>query len=69
MVFGFGAGKSDIYLYNIQCTGNETNLLECMYGEFGEHNCFPFHVRGPGVSCGKFPLNSLYIIILILICI
>ena len=57
-MFGYDAGESDIifYLYDIQCTGNETNLLECMYGEFGEHNCFPYYVRGLGVSCGNFLL-------------
>lgn len=47
---GGGYGKYDDYLLsNVNCTGDEENLLYCTHGGFGSHQCSNFEVAG--VTC------------------
>ena len=52
----FGAGSGPILLDDIQCTGNETSLLQCSHGGIRNHNCV--HHEDASVSCfnGKIEL-------------
>ena len=43
----FGAGSGPINLDDVQCTGNETNLLNCQFNP--NHNCV--HFEDAGVMC------------------
>ena len=59
---GFGQGKGNIYLDNVQCNGDESNLLACSYSEI--HNCG--HYEDAGVECNgpgseKFNLYDFYL--------
>ena len=39
-------GTSGTFLDEVQCRGDETNLIECQHGGFGTHNCFPSNAAG-----------------------
>ena len=58
VVFTFGGGEGDILLDNVQCSGNETNLLQCKHNEIREHNCY--HYKDAGISCGNVPLHYIF---------
>ena len=45
----FGGGAGPIHLDNLQCTGDEANLLECRSAGLGGHNCD--HAEDAGVIC------------------
>ena len=45
----FGEGKGQIWMDNVQCTGNESSLTECARSRWGTHNCF--HSEDAGVIC------------------
>lgn len=45
----FGRGTGPIWLDDVQCTGNETNLSQCLHRPYGEHNCI--HNEDAGVRC------------------
>ena len=45
----YGQGIGPIHLDQVQCNGNETNLLDCPSSPLGQHNCF--HLEDAGVSC------------------
>lgn len=46
----FGEGRSlRILLDDVECTGEEKNLLECMHADIGKHNCS--HKEDAGVIC------------------
>ena len=45
----FGQGTGLILLDELQCTGNETRLIDCPSNEVGAHNCA--HFEDIGVSC------------------
>ncbi|KAJ8027177.1 Deleted in malignant brain tumors 1 protein [Holothuria leucospilota] len=45
----FGEGTGQIWLDDVQCTGNETNLLQCTSRILGIHNCG--HGEDAGVRC------------------
>ena len=46
--------SSAIFLDNVQCTGNETLLLQCSRNVIGDHNCG--NISGAGVRCGGIVL-------------
>ncbi|XP_069805684.1 scavenger receptor cysteine-rich type 1 protein M130-like [Dendropsophus ebraccatus] len=45
----FGRGTGDIWLDNVQCRGNETNIKSCEANKIGDHNCD--HHEDAGVIC------------------
>uniref|UniRef100_A0A8C9FWX7 Soluble scavenger receptor cysteine-rich domain-containing protein SSC5D n=1 Tax=Pavo cristatus TaxID=9049 RepID=A0A8C9FWX7_PAVCR len=45
----FGQGHNAIWLDDVNCTGTENNLLECLARPWGEHNCN--HAEDAGVVC------------------
>ena len=45
----FGIGRSQIWLDDIQCTGNEPSILQCSNNGYGIHNCQ--HAKDVGVAC------------------
>ncbi|XP_068722638.1 deleted in malignant brain tumors 1 protein-like [Montipora capricornis] len=47
----FGAGKGRIWLDNLACAGNETNLGQCLHNGWGNHDCT--HSQDAGVICDK----------------
>ena len=50
LAFVFGGGTGPIFLDNIDCLGNETNLLLCDHNGIEVHDCS--HYEDVGVSCG-----------------
>ena len=50
----FGEGTGPINLDNVQCTGNETQLVDCPY--VSDHNCF--HFEDAGVVCANASCND-----------
>lgn len=46
---GFGTATGPILIDNVQCTGNETRLINCYHNGVGTHNCF--HTDDVGVLC------------------
>ena len=45
----FGSGTGQIWMDNLRCTGNETNLDECEFQGWGVHNCG--HYEDASVTC------------------
>lgn len=45
----FGEGKDEIWLDDVQCTGQEPSILKCSHRQFGENNCG--HGEDAGVVC------------------
>jgi len=49
----FGAGAGPIYLDNVDCTGRESNLINCPHSSFV--SCYYGHSEDAGVRCqGRF---------------
>ena len=49
----FGPGAGFIVLDNVNCNGNEVNLVQCQHNGFGVHNCVPAKDAGVFCSAGK----------------
>ncbi|XP_077408214.1 scavenger receptor cysteine-rich type 1 protein M130-like isoform X2 [Vanacampus margaritifer] len=47
----FGAGDSEIWLDDLECTGREKSLAECSHRGLGEHDCN--HREDAGVICSE----------------
>ncbi|CAL8314023.1 unnamed protein product [Lota lota] len=45
----FGQGKGNVWLDDVNCSGNETSLMHCKHTAFGESNCG--HAEDAGVQC------------------
>ncbi|KAM7142967.1 neurotrypsin isoform 2-T2 [Molossus nigricans] len=48
----FGEGKGPIHMDNVECTGAERSLADCIKQEIGRHNCR--HSEDAGVICDYF---------------
>lgn len=49
----YGEGTGQIWLDEVNCTGEERNLSECQAKPWGEHNCN--HVEDASVECSGSP--------------
>ena len=59
----FGVGRGIIWLDDLECTGNETRLVDCNDGDVGDANCRhndDANVICPGITCMLSPLLSWY---------
>ena len=54
----YGGGQGPIYLDDVQCSGNESSLLECDHNGVENHNCA--HFEDAGVACGMCITTSVY---------
>lgn len=53
----FGEGQGDIWLDDVQCSGEEMSIFQCNHKPFGTNNCG--HGEDVGVICsGQSPLLS-----------
>ncbi|XP_037352844.1 deleted in malignant brain tumors 1 protein-like [Talpa occidentalis] len=53
----FGDGSGPIFLDNVRCTGNETNLGQCQHLGLSVHNCG--HHEDAGAVCSDLPVIRL----------
>ena len=60
----FGEGRGPIWLVDVQCTGNETSLLNCSHYGLGHHYCE--HHSDAGVVCGSAVTGSKLNIIIVI---
>ncbi|XP_052789120.1 deleted in malignant brain tumors 1 protein-like [Mya arenaria] len=49
----YGQGNSTIWLDNVKCSGNETNIANCQHNQWGTNNCD--HSEDVGVLCIQAP--------------
>ena len=49
MSAAFGQGKGQIWMDNVQCTGDESSSTECHHNGWGNENCN--HYEDAGVIC------------------
>ncbi len=55
----YGGGEGSIVLDDVQCSGKESKLLDCLSNDFGDHNCEQF--EAVGVKCDNSKFNSLIV--------
>uniref|UniRef100_A0A8D0EVC8 Soluble scavenger receptor cysteine-rich domain-containing protein SSC5D n=1 Tax=Strix occidentalis caurina TaxID=311401 RepID=A0A8D0EVC8_STROC len=53
----YGEGTGQIWLDEVNCTGEERNLSECRARPWGEHNCY--HVEDASVECSDSSITAL----------
>ena len=55
----YGEGENPILLDDVECTGFEPSLQQCLHGGIGNNNCG--HSEDAGVSCpvGKEVVNPI----------
>jgi len=46
----YGSGSGKIWMSNLQCTGEEESLAQCVHRGWGVHNCD--HDKDASVVCG-----------------
>ena len=51
----FGRGTGQIWLDNIECTGDEKTLVECSHRGWGVNSCD--HSKDAGIVCNSKPLT------------
>ncbi|XP_019857593.1 PREDICTED: scavenger receptor cysteine-rich domain superfamily protein-like [Amphimedon queenslandica] len=47
----FGAGNGSILLDEVECSGSEDTILQCMHNSFGSHDCG--HHEDVGIHCSE----------------
>ena len=47
----FGYGFGDIWMSNLSCSGNETDVSSCRFNGWGHSGCK--HDKDVGISCGN----------------
>lgn len=57
----FGKGQDQVWLDDVECTGQEKSLTDCPHRGFGEHDCD--HNEDAGVICSG---NARYVLCLFL---
>jgi len=58
----FGEGNGSIFLDNVQCSPNNTDILQCHSNPIGSHNCT--HSNDAGVRCEGKQQELIYTTIL-----
>jgi len=61
----YGAGRGQIWLDDIACTGSETHLFDCRHSGWGRHDCG--HNEDVSISCSNGnALNDIFMLFAII---
>ena len=55
----YGEGTGPIWLDNVQCVGNESNIFTCTHDGIGYYNCTCEHDNDASVECLGMPKTHL----------